>query len=115
MSLETSLQSLLDPLAAGGAFQDFAGHAPGTSYIVWQQIVSTTNNTFSGASDVQNTRIQIDIYGSTPAERKGVADAVIAAMSAASFRNVQLSSQNFFESEVRLYRTMLEFSAWSAG
>ena len=114
MSLETSLQTLLNPLASGGAFQDVAGQSPVAPYIVWQQVVSTTNNNMLGASNMQNTRLQIDIYAPTGTQRSTIEAAVISAMAAASFTNVQISSQSMYEPETRLYRRMLEFSVWSA-
>ena len=113
MSLEATLQTLLNPLATGGAHQDIARQGVTAPYLVWSEVVSSTNNSLQGASNVQNTRVQIDCYAASPAARQTLADAVVAAMAAASLSNLQLSSQNLYESEVKLFRTMLEFSVWS--
>jgi thiosulfate reductase cytochrome b subunit len=113
VSLETNLQTLLNPLATGGAYQDIARQGVVAPFIVWLLVTSTTNNSLQGASNVQNTRVQIDIYAATQAARQTLADAVVAAMAAASFSNVQLSSQNLYEAEVKLFRSILDFSVWS--
>ena len=113
MSLETTLQTLLNALAAGGAHQDIARQGATAPYLVWLLVASPTNNSLQGASNVQNTRIQVDCYAASQAARQTLADVVVAAMAASSLSNVRLSSQNLYEPEVKLFRTMLEFSIWS--
>lgn len=114
-TIDERIQSLLSPLGAGGAHQDIAAQGAAVPYIVWSFVSSTTNNTFSGASNVQNTRLQVDCYAATQAARKALADAVVAAMAGASFSSVQLTGQNLYEQETKLFRALLEFSVWSAG
>lgn len=114
-TIDERIQSLLAPLATGGAHQDIAAQGTVTPYIVWLQVISTTNNNLAGASNVQNLRLQIDCYAKTQAARKALELAVIAAMGSATFSNVQLTSQNLYEQEVKLFRAMLDFSVWSAG
>jgi len=113
VSLQTVLQAALSSLAAGGAHQDIALQGTVAPYIVWSEVVSTTNNSLQGASNTQNTRIQIDCYAATQTARKTLADAVVAAMAALSLGNVQISSQNVYESDVKLFRSILDFSVWS--
>ena len=108
------LQAALLPCASGGAYQDIAIQGAVAPYIVWTQIVSTTNNTLAGATNMQNMRIQIDVWAKTPAIRQTVVAAVVAAMAAAPFANLQISTQNLYESETKLFRTILDFSVWSA-
>jgi hypothetical protein len=115
VSIDDRIQVLLNPLASGGAFQDIAIQGAVTPYIVWMMVTSTTNNSLAGASDVQNTRLQIDCYAATQASRKALADSVVTALAAADFQNVQLTSQNLYEQDVKLFRALLEFSVWSAG
>ena len=113
MTIEESIQATL--AAVGSAYQDIAPQGTVTPYIIWMQIVSTFNKSMQGASNTQNTRIQIDCYAATQAGRSTLAAAVIAAMSNAPFTNVPLSSQNLYESEVKLFRAQLDFSVWSTG
>ena len=111
MSLESDLQALL--ASAGAAYQDIAPPSAPAPYIVWAEVVSSINNSLQGASATQNTRVQIDCYAATPATRQVLADAVVAAMAAASFSNVQLTSQNLYEAEAKLFRASLDYSVWS--
>ena len=113
-TLDESIQALLLPLATGGAHQDVAIQGTIAPYIVWLNVVSPTNNTLSGASNVQNTRLQVDCYAPSAAARKTLSDAVIAAMATASFKNVQITEQSNFETDTKLFRKVLEFSIWSA-
>jgi hypothetical protein len=115
VTIEASIQSVLNNCASNGSYQDIAPQGTETPYIVWTEVVSTTNNTFEGASDLQNLRLQVDIYAKMQGTRSLVTAAVIAAMAGASFTNIQISSQNLYEAEVKLFRTILEFSVWSTG
>lgn len=113
-TLDERIQALLAPLSAGGAHQDVAPQGVVKPYIVWLFVVSPVNNTLAGASNVQNTRLQIDAYATTPAARKTLNDAIVAAMAGAAFSNVQITGQYLFEAETKLFRALLEFSVWSA-
>ena len=58
------LQALLEPLAAGGAWYGVCTASPHVyPFIVWQRIASSPTVALSGAADLQNTRVQIDLYG----------------------------------------------------
>ena len=117
MPLEQQLQALLAALApVGGVYQDAnPTELPVCPYIVWTNIVSSTNNTLAGASDLQNARIQIDVRSHRAAERRTLADAVIAAMTAdaAPFRALQLSAFNRYEDDYKVFRRSIDFSVWS--
>jgi len=111
VSLETSLQALLAAVAP--AYQDVAKQSQGAPFIVWTEVISSINNTLLGASNVQNTRLQIDCYSATPAARQVLATSVSTAMANASFSNVLLSTQSLYETETKLFRCTLDFSVWS--
>ncbi len=111
MSLQTELQAVLAPLATGGAWNLRTAQNTVPPYIVWQRVVSTINNSTLGASDVQNTRVQIDAY----AREYPAVDALACAIAAAvggGFNGVKLSEQDFFEDETKLYRISQDFSVW---
>lgn len=114
MSLESAIQSVLAPCAAGGAHQDVAAQGAVAPYIVWLLVTSDINNSLQGASNTQNARVQIDCYAVGPTLRRALVDAVEAAMAAASFSNVELTQQNLYEHETKLFRTTLDFSVWTA-
>lgn len=113
-TLVEDVQAVLNPLAAGGAWYMVNTMQPPTfPFIVWQRIVSTSNNTLDGPTDTQNTRIQIDIYSRSVAEAESIEAALEAVMKSAPFTNVPISSQDLYEPEVRAFRVMKDYSVWS--
>jgi len=113
-TLIETIQATLAPLAAGGAwYQLNTAEPPVDPFIVWQRIPSATNNTLQGASDLQNTRVEISCYSRSVATLQALADDVRDAMAAAAFTNVLITSRDLFEPDTRFHRTVLEFSVWS--
>lgn len=112
MAIEEIIQAALAPCATGGAHQDIAPQGTQAPYIVWTEIVSATNNSLDGASNIQNARVQVDVYAKTQADRRTAANAVKTAMAAIASQNVQISSQNQYEPDVKLFRAILDYSVW---
>lgn len=111
--IQEALQSVLAPLVSGASFPNLAAQNTPPPYIVYQRVVSTTNNNLLGASDLQNTRVQIDAYAKTYAAVQQLASSIRSAMQAAGFTNIQLSEQDLYEFEPRLHRVTLDYSIWS--
>ena len=111
--IQEQLQAVLAPLVAGKSFPNLAAQDTVPPYIVYQRVVSVPHNTLQGATDLQNTRVQIDAYAKTYGQAQALAENVRAAMQGAGFSNIQLSEQDFFEVEVRLHRVSLDYSIWS--
>lgn len=113
-ALIQDLQTVLNPLATGGAFYGLCtAEPPPSEYIVWMRVASTPSVSLGGPSDLQNTRVQIDVYARTVARVAAIELAVEAAMVAASITNVPLSSQDIFEPDTRLYRCIKDYSVWA--
>lgn len=113
-TLIEDIQSVLNPLAAGGSWYAVnTSEPPAYPYIVWQRIVSTANNNLRGPSDLQNTRIQVDLYCLKVSDMADLEVAVEAAMRSAVFTNLPLSSVDMYEPEIRAYRCSKDFSVWS--
>lgn len=113
-TLVESIQAALNPLAAGGSWYGVCtAQPPVLPYIVFRRIPSATNNNFSGPSDLQNTRVQVDLYAASVSGLVALGVAVEAAMAAAAFSNVRLSSQDLYEPDTKLHRTSIDFSVWS--
>ena len=113
-TLIEDIQALLNPLAAGGAWYAVnTSEPPVFPYIVWQRIVSTSNNTFAGPSDLQNTRIQIDVYALKVSDMSAIETSIEVVMAGASIKNVLLSSEDLYESELRAYRCSKDYSVWA--
>jgi Protein of unknown function (DUF3168) len=111
--IQELLQGVLGPLVNGASFPNLAAQDAVPPYIVYQRIVSITHNNLQGPSDLQNTRIQIDAYAKTYAQVQLLAAEIRQAMQGAGFINLQISEQDFFETEVRLHRVSLDYSIWS--
>jgi hypothetical protein len=118
----TLVQHVTDVLQASLARQDLLGGAwnavnteepPTFPFIVFQRIVSTTNSTLQGPSDMQSTRIQIDVldrqYGAAAALAKQVALDLLAAFP----QCVPLSSFDVYEGAIKAHRISADYSIWS--
>ena len=113
-TLIEQVQAMLDPLTSGGAWYGInTTEPPKFPFIVWQRIVSVPNVSLSGPSDMQNTRVQIDIYARTVNEVASIETAIEALMSASAIVNVPLSSQDIYEDQVKAFRIIKEYSMWS--
>lgn len=109
------LQAVLSPLAAGGSHSLInEAQPPVLPYIVFTRIVSNANNSLDGASDLQNTRVQIDIYANTLAQAEAVNRLLPAAMATGPWDSaVDLSAQDFYEPDTRLNRISRDWSIWA--
>lgn len=106
---------MLDPLATGGAWYGVnMTEPPVYPYIVYLRIVSPTNNSFDGQSDVQNTVFQIDCFSQRISEAQAVEKAVETALSTAMFTAIQQDQRDGYESAVKAYRCSTDYSCWSA-
>jgi hypothetical protein len=122
-TLIETVQALLNPLGSGGswygantteplALDQFGAVKP---YIVFLAIVSTDNNTLSGPSGRQNTRIQVDYFSPRVQDMAALAKAGDAALAAGFMLPdscIAQTSQDFFEEPVRLYRRSRDYSIW---
>lgn len=113
-TLIEDVQALLNPLAAGGCWYGVnTTEPPNYPFIVWQRVVSTSNVTLQGASNLQNTRIQIDIYSRQISEAVAIENALEAVFANSTIGNVPISSQDMYEDAVKAYRIMKDYSVWS--
>ena len=115
MSLESTLQSVLLTVAPGKAFQDIAPQGSTAPFIVWSLISKNTNNSLQGASNRQNSHIQVDAYAATPTARKTLADAILVTMQSSGLSYIEMQAQNLYEKETKLFRSLTTFSVWSLG
>lgn len=87
----------------------------GYPFVTYQCMASPVENVMegNGSPPINNTRFQIDCYAKTYKGVIALTGAVIAAMQAWTVQNVALSSpEDFYESEIRAFRRMVEFSVW---
>ncbi len=99
---------------AGGVFYGInTTEPPVYPFIVWQRVVSNANAVLQGPTDLQNTRVQVDIYSRSLQQAAQLETALEAAMAAWSVPNVPISSVDVYEEEVRAYRITKDYSIWS--
>ena len=116
-SLTEQLQAVLLPTVAGGATYGINSFELNENtvfpYIVWLKVSSSANNNLAGLADLQNTRVQVDIYSDTVQSLEAAGTSVIAAMVAGPFTSLQLTSRDSYEDAVRAFKRSIDFSVWS--
>lgn len=99
---------------AGGVWYSVnTQESPQYPYIVYQRISSTANVSLLGASDMQNTRVQIDIYAQQISQAASLETALEAVFAASAISNVPLTSQDFYEDSVKAFRVSKDYSIWA--
>lgn len=120
MTLANLLKDALTGIASGGAWFMRARDNCPLPYIVYSAPANPINNTFDGPSDLQNSRIQIDIYASTGDQLKTLEAAVVAVFgnrtaligSPVAWSSLQENQIDLFDDDLKAFRSMLEFSLW---
>ena len=82
-------------------------------YIIFLRVVSVVNNSLSGRSDLQKTRVQIDVLDRTYSRAQALAGQVVAAIASAFPQSTQLSVSDTYEPVVKAYRISSDFSIWA--
>lgn len=112
-TLIEDLQAVLAPLAAGGAHYAInETEPPATPYIVFQVVASGINAGLQGRSDMQSTRVQIDVYSPRIDEVQALWSAIDAAMEASPMENVMLSWLDTYDTGVGCYRRITDYLVW---
>lgn len=111
-SIEESLKSTLNSLVSNQVYPILAPQGVTGSYITYHNIINSPENTLSDGISINNTRMQLDCWADDYSTVKALANAVATTMEAASFTNIQRSSQDGYESVVKKYRVILEYSIW---
>ena len=113
-SLIEQVVTLLGGIASGGVHYGVnKSQTISVPYIVIQRVASVPNVSLQGASDLQNTRMQVDVYAKTVAEVDTLVRQIAAAFAASIITNVPVLSVDLFEPETKLFRTTKDFSIWS--
>lgn len=114
------MQDLLAMLRAGGTdagarfYLNVAPDAVDRPYGVCQRVFFNSENVLSGSSGLNNSRVQIDVYGATYAAVDALSSQVDALMSAWPVQNVSIGGQDLYEPEVKLHRVQVDYSIWHA-
>jgi len=82
--------------------------------ITYSRISGGQINSFSGYSNLENPRIQIDVWGVTYASVQALAALVHTAMDGATtFGALLESDMDFYEDDTLIYRVSMDFSVWN--
>lgn len=111
MSLETDIKAALSALAGGQVYPDEAPPEVVAPYIVWNEVVSTPENTLDAPS-AWHTRLQVDVFAVTRLAADALAVQVMDALTVAPVKAIVVSQQRFTEDVVGLKRTVVDFSIW---
>lgn len=66
----------------------------------------------NGSPPISQCRMQIDVWAKTYAQAQVLSDQVTASMLGWSVQNVQISSRDLYESDVKIYRMSMDYSIW---
>lgn len=118
-TLLQDIQATLVALAPSGRAGNFAWNSVNTSeppvypYVVFQRIVSTDNNSFSGPSDLQNTRVQVDVIDRGALSADALSKQVRVAILAAFPTCIPVSGFDVYEDAVKAFRVSADYSIWA--
>ena len=83
-------------------------------YITYRRLVSPVQNTLDGNGNpvIFNTHFEISSWGYAYADAVAIAALVVAAMQGWTLQNVLLRDQDMYESDVKAFRVVQDFSVW---
>jgi len=110
--IEVQLVAVLNPLVASQVFPLIAEDGTTGSYLTYQNIVNSPENTLSDGISINNTRMQIDCWADDYATVKALEKAVADALTAAAFTNIPRSSRDGYEPLTKKFRVILDYSLW---
>jgi len=122
-TLIQAVETLLDPIAAGGAWYGINPNEPLATdsvgrpkpYITFQRVVNADNVSLGGPSAMQSTRLQVDYFAPRIADAVALSkagDNALLAGFVAPYACIPLTSQDLYEEPVRLWRVSRDYSIW---
>lgn len=116
MTVHTELQALLATGIVGArVYPNAAPDSPTRPYITYSRVAAVEQNNMSGnGGGFINTRFQIDVWSATYAEAQAKAVLVKSALNGWATPNVVQLEQDFYESDTKLHRVMIDVSTWHA-
>lgn len=117
-TLLEQIHTELNPLSSGLAWYSVNEAQASTTedpypFIIVQRVGNDPNVSMQGASELQNTRIQIDIHSRSILEADSLKRTVEATMRDWTLQNVPLTSIDLFDEAARVHRIVLDYSIWS--
>lgn len=113
MAIEGDVKTLLSTLVSNRCYAVVADGTPTRPYIVFQVITNVPNVLLDGPGGLERRRMQIDVWADNYKSQKAIEALVFSTMEGATFSNIPLMSQDSYEPETKLFRSIMEFSIWS--
>lgn len=115
MSMLTDFFTLAGGVVSSRAYPNVAPAEPVTPYLTYFRVSAAEDNTVDsngGAGNLVNTRLQVDVWGSTYAQAQTSADALKAALKGWLWQNLVINEQDLYEPDTKLHRALIELSIW---
>jgi len=114
MTIETDIVDAIEDLFAGGAWHDTAPEDPTYPYVTLQQVGGAPNDSLCGDCDVQNARIQFNVWSRDGRVAANTLMRSLAArVTAAPLRAVSLGGAVSRDgTPTRSFGTQQDFSFW---
>ena len=113
-TLQQLVRAAIAPAVAGNVWygQNMAV-APTYPYATFLFVSSTSNISFDGPSDLQSSRVQVDVFDRDTGNARALA-AQIAALMQVAFVVGSIDTQDFPpDPDTKVYRCMTDFGIWS--
>ena len=112
MSIETEIFLNLSDLVDSRVYPLIAPENVLTPYIVYTRVAMIPENTLDGKASIDLVRMQIDVYGSSYALAKSLAESTRFALENASIKATIQSDVDFFETDLKIYRVSQDYLFW---
>jgi hypothetical protein len=113
MSVQSDFKTLMAADIVGTrVYPNSAPDSPVKPYIVYSRLSSQEQNTLEGTGVLTQTRMQVDVWADTYGEAQAKAGLVKARMKTWATKNIKVDEQDFYESDTKLHRVMLDYSIW---
>lgn len=112
MSFESDLYAVLNAVAPGGVYPDFAPVDTPRPYVTWQQIGGPSLNPLGGeASGLRSVEIQVNVWSDTRVQARTLIRAIEAAMRAATAFDADPMSEpvDDFDADIPVYGSLQSF------
>jgi hypothetical protein len=113
-TIQEQLAALLNTLAPSGISPEVAVQNAAYPYLVYRRLPSAIENVLSGngAPPINNTQFEITSWAASYGGAVTLAAAVTAAMQGWSVQNILVREQDMYESDVRAFRVIQDYSVW---
>ena len=113
MTVQESFYTAAQSTFSGRLYPMVAPQTVTLPYAVYQVISQVPSNVLADTPGLFNSRLQVDIFTRLYAEAQTLKGQIRSAMSSGFGRNAsEISSQDLYEEEVKLYRVSMDWSIW---